>query len=529
MRGKCPPVRVGAAPGRTLAVGEGRQEQQDREEAVGTLSERVRALCEDVVSRLGPGDAREQAERISAKLSAPLKVTIAGGVSSGKSTLVNALLGCKIAPVDAGECTKVVTEFRWDPHERAEMRMRDGSVTTLPLTRGSLPAALPVPAPEVDRVAVGLSNAVLRDMTIVDTPGLDTVTGSEAATESYLGVTGRTGADTAAAMADADALVFLLPQLRRSDAEVLERFRALYRGSSLTAANAVGVLSRIDRLSRDGDPLAVAAPIASRMTAELGGLVSGVVPVVGLLAETAHAATFTEDDARAVAVCAAAGDALDREDMTLSADDFIAYGGVELEEARRRRLLELLDLYGLRVAMSAVDRGETGAAAILRALDAASGFGALRRLVTERFGSLADLFKAHAAVCDLQRLSYMRTDADSRRVLTGLRSPLESLELDADMQRLAVLEVLQAAASAEINLPAGLEADLEPLASGPDPLARLGVPSGSDAMSAAARKAAAWAEWGGDPRRSPADVRRATAVRSAYETIWAQVSAGGRS
>ena len=43
------------------------------------------------------------------RLDEPLRVAIAGRVKSGKSTLLNALVGDRLAPTDAGECTRIVT------------------------------------------------------------------------------------------------------------------------------------------------------------------------------------------------------------------------------------------------------------------------------------------------------------------------------------------------------------------------------------------------------------------------------------
>ena len=63
-------------------------------------------------------------------------------------------------------------------------------------------------------------------------------------------------------MSDADALLFLTPHVRESDVEVLERFRALFDASGLSSANAVGILSKVDRLAPDGDPWPVAHRLA---------------------------------------------------------------------------------------------------------------------------------------------------------------------------------------------------------------------------------------------------------------------------
>ena len=46
------------------------------------------------------------------RLQGPLRLAIAGKVKSGKSTLLNALIGEPLAPTDARECTKIVTWYR---------------------------------------------------------------------------------------------------------------------------------------------------------------------------------------------------------------------------------------------------------------------------------------------------------------------------------------------------------------------------------------------------------------------------------
>lgn len=494
-----------------------------------SLSSQIRDLTDEALRDLVPGPGRDMVSQIQAKLATPLTVTVAGGVSSGKSTLVNALLGQRIAAVDAGECTRVVTEFRYGVQERAEVLGTDGTVTVLPLERGRMPEHLGRPTDQITSVVVHLSNELLRDVAVVDTPGLNTVTeANEDTTASFLGVSGREGHQTADAVGRADALVFLLPLLRQADAEVLRGFAKLFGGSGLSAASSIAVLSKIDRLGRDADPLQSARPIAERMAAELKGVVSAVMPVIGLLAETAHAAVFTEADARALVAIAAVDDALDREDMLLSAEDFLRTEVTDVDVATRRRLLAMLDIHGLGVAIAAVDQGATSAAGILQQLAARSGFDELRAAVIGRFAGQADLFKAHAALSDLRRASYLRTDSANTRVLRSLRSPLERIELDPAMHRLRMLEVAHAVAAGELALPDDLLDDVVALTTSQDPLSVVGSISGRSRETASAG-AARWASWGNDARRSPDESRLARIVKEAYEVMWTELvgSTGG--
>lgn len=496
----------------------------------GELTARVAALCDDVLQRLVPGEASRLVGNVRAKLAEPLSVAVAGGVSSGKSTLVNALLGQQIAAVDAGECTRLVTWFRYDHRERIELRMHDGSVRPLAFAEGRrVPSSVGADPDQVAGLDVYLSNSGLKDLSIIDTPGLNTVTAAnEATSRAFLGLGEAADSEAQLAMSRADALLFLTPQLRQADADMLSGFRELSRGSDLTALNTVGVLSKVDKLAGPGeDPLEIGARLAKRAETELQGLVSRVHPVIGLLAETAGADAFTEADARTVAELAAL-DEMDVEDLLLSTGDLLDTDWAGTTRERRARLLAMLDLYGLAVAIDVVRQGGRGSAPILTELERRSGFGALRSTLVGHFGRRADQLKAHAGICDLRRISFLRGEPKNLRVLRGLRAPLEDLELDREIQALRVLDALRAYQVGELPLPAEHAAQLEQLADGDDPATRLGLPRTASAAERAARardRAVLWGTFGNDIRRSPGEARLAREVKQCFELLWADATA----
>ena len=76
------------------------------------LATEVRRIADEAL-RVARGTNLEpvvaQARR---RLDEPLRVAIAGRVKAGKSTLLNALVGERLAATDAGECTRIVTWYR---------------------------------------------------------------------------------------------------------------------------------------------------------------------------------------------------------------------------------------------------------------------------------------------------------------------------------------------------------------------------------------------------------------------------------
>src|SRR5215216_3234638 len=140
--------------------------------APGPLSSRVADLCQEVGHRLG-GGTQPQVFDVRRRLGEPLRVAIAGRLKAGKSTLVNALIGRRVAPTEVGECTRIVTQFRYGTSDRVDVVRRNGTRASLPLDEaGMIPQRLGVPRAEVSYVDVTLTSDHLRDLTVVDTPGL---------------------------------------------------------------------------------------------------------------------------------------------------------------------------------------------------------------------------------------------------------------------------------------------------------------------------------------------------------------------
>jgi len=475
------------------------------------LAGRVAALCEDARPRLGDERLQQAVHQIEANLLEPLRVAVAGRVSSGKSTLVNALLGRRIAPTDVGECTRLVTRFRFGSPERVDVVGRDGSTRTVGLSADASLNDLAVDAAQVAHIDVYLADESLQDMTVIDTPGL--ASASDHPDQLLSAIDDR----SRAALSHAEAVLFMVaPTTRRDDVAVLMAFRELFSGIRASAVNAVGVLSKVDKLGEDEDPWPVAQRLAAHQTEALSTVVSAVVPVIGLLAETSSSTEFTEEDALDLRRLAELpGETRIR--MLLSVEGF---RGAELPVPpdRRERLLRLLDLYGIGVALTAIDQGKSGAAALVPVLRDASGIEPLRNLIRTTFRRQGDAIKADWALAALTRLSYAADDDG----LQALRSHLEEVRLAPELHRVEEMAALHDVAAGAITLPANLRNDLERVATetaAPNRLGLAATASREELRQGAVEAATRWRSFLNDPRCTRTQARVAATMCRSFELM----------
>ncbi len=487
------------------------------------LSSRVAALCEEVLPRLGTGVARQHVLAVQEGLAEPLRVAVAGRVKAGKSTLVNALLGRRVAPTDVGECTLVVTEYRYGNPERVEVQPKAGSLQRIPLDPdGGLPTSLGLAPRDVDHVTAWLSNQALRHMTIIDTPGLASArSGASSPTEKLLAV----DHSSRVAVRRADALVFVLTQEARQDElDVLSAFRSQMGDISTTVVNAVAVLNKVDKLAPSAsEPVKEAAAVVDRYRSDLRASVAAVVPVVGLLAETAGSGALHEQDFHHLEELASLENGI-RTRLLLSSDRFTSLS-CDVPESARRRLLAHLDLFGVRCALNLIDGGTRGAGALTSELNLRSGIEAVRMLLEDVFASRSDALKAEWALDALERISSgsAQDGIDALTFRRILGAGLERVRLEPEMQHLKVIGALQRCSRGEVALPVDLLDELQRVASEPSIAARLGCSRPFDITTlkgAALGGVARWKAFENDSRNWGAGAEVAAVARRSYEAMW---------
>ncbi len=430
--------------------------------------ERIAELCR-ATAATAPVEQRERIEQVQRGLAAPLLVAVAGRVKSGKSTLVNALLGQRVARTDARECTRVVTWFRYGSTPRVTVLCRDGTRHRTRLDHdGLVPEDLGVPLEEVARAEVELSLARLRTFTLADTPGLGS---AEAAlsqvTEELLGV----DSDSQAAIASAEAVLYVMNQtVRSSDVDLLRSFRALSGGGASDVISAFAVLNKADLF--DGpDPMSTGRRIAERYTAELRTELAGVLAYSGLFAEVARCGIFTEADADVLARLAEL-DAGQRERLLWSESSFCRTP-LDVPEAPRRRLWGLLREAGLRSCLAAVDAGAAGATQVRARLNEHSGHPALDAHIGAQFEANAPALKATTALESLEAQAWSAGGGWGQQ----LRDRIEALRLHPDLHVLAEMAALGQVRRGDVRLPESLAEEVARLVSTP-PAARTDIVTG---------------------------------------------------
>lgn len=302
-----------------------------RDELAQAVSAEVIRLADAVEGILG-AQVAPLAERLRTEARRVPRVAVVGRVKSGKSTLVNAVVGRRVAPTDDRECTLIPTRYEYGAPERCEVTPLDAEPFTLPLDDGGLPQDLRLRPEQIDYATVYLSADALRDFTLVDTPGLSSTTevSQESARRHLFG--DRQGEN-------ADALIYVFRQTRFADDSAALRELAVARG-------AIGVLSFADTHSSpwgEDDPMALAAEEAGAIASDTPEF-STVVPLAARLAEAAAAGLIREADAAELAA------------LSSIADLDLELGLVDDAESLHR-LSALLGEYGLRHGRAAAGSG----------------------------------------------------------------------------------------------------------------------------------------------------------------------------
>jgi len=465
---------------------------------------------------------REELAQWRRRLEDPLRIGVAGIVKAGKSTLLNALIGERIAPTDAGECTRVVTWYRFGDTPEAVAVRRNGERRRLPLHRddGALRFDLDGgDAAETARIEVRWPSGHLRRTVLIDTPGIESATDAVSERARDLLIRDRVGPG------DADALVYLLRHLHTSDLSFLESFRDTAAGSGGTVG-ALAVLSRADEVGAGRlDAMLSARRIAERYRGAdaLRPLALTVLPIAGLLAETAR--TLREREFAGIRAVSRL-ERSTREALLLSVDRFVRGDGLGLAPADRKALVSRFGISGIRLASALVRGGAATSQRLSEQLLQQSGLEELQVTLARTLMPRQDALKVRALLAALDELGA------AHRHPPALRDAIERVQTTS--RDLRELDLISRARGDLLGLTLADAAEAEQIAGvrGIRPVERLGLTEAADETQVRARAEQlldAWRARAQSPAATRPVARACADVVRTLEGILSEVAVrGGR-
>ncbi|HEY7592808.1 MAG TPA: hypothetical protein VH969_06605 [Actinophytocola sp.] len=454
------------------------------------------------------------------RLAEPLRLAVAGLPQTGRSTLVNSLVGEEIAPLLVEEGS-VLTWYRGGTAPRAQMYPTQAPPRDAPVARvdGRLHIDLEGwRADALDRIVVDWPSRALRGLTLIDTPAIGTGA-TEPATSTSDAAT-----DVASRISlDADAVLYLMRNPTRADIGFLQSIQD-HPIARETPVNAIVVLARADEVGGGRiDALTSAKRIARQHRTDVGlrGLCQNVIAVSGLLAHAGR--TLTDGELTSLATLAAVP-RRELESCLVSTDRFTGDGlPVRLDARARTALLDRFGMFGVRLVTTLIRQGYDSRDGLAEELVARSGLQELREAIQQCFTDRHEVLKARSAVLALEVVLRMEPRPAARQLVTSL----EQLVVGAhDFRELRLLAALH---GGRTELPDPLAAEARRLVGGVGTglPARLGFdrePSGAELHGAVSDALRRWQEQAENHALSKGQRRAARVVVRSCEGMIAKLA-----
>lgn len=172
-------------------------------------------------------------------LQEPLKIVVLGEVKAGKSTLVNSLIGKKVSYTNVVEATAAILEIKYNNQEKILINRVDRNNIEL-MSLNELDNLIDENKnnqeffSKINKISIQTNIDRLKEITLVDTPGLNTVTNeNERRTEDYI--------------ANADVILWILNCHHLGQSDVVDKIEeVLDYGKPI-----ICVLNRIDEINCD--------------------------------------------------------------------------------------------------------------------------------------------------------------------------------------------------------------------------------------------------------------------------------------
>ena len=366
------------------------------------------------------------------RLCQPMQLAIIGKISSSKSTLVNAILGAsEVVRTGQMEETFNVSWLKYGA-EGSDMKVvfKDGTTAAVPASewaRWTSHQEENMLKENVKYIEVPYPNDILRDINIIDTPGLDALSQIDSQ-------------NTIAFLKEVhpDAVIMLFTKsIAETTMSVLQDFQNTGADTfNLSALNAIGVLAKADTMwqpfGTDDDIIAQGNRVVQTTLydkyPEVRKALFSILPVSSLMGLASS--TINDNDVAALRLLADA-DSATLAEMLSSASFFMDDDyDVGVPVATRKGLYDKFGLYGVHVLTEAISRNKDASLSFLAdVLRSKSGFDKLFLTVMAHFGSRATLIKSQSVLKEILRainIAKSDTTGDTYTAVAGVESLIVS-------------------------------------------------------------------------------------------------------
>ena len=375
------------------------------------------------------GQLREIISASIKKLDEPMQLAIIGKISSSKSTLVNAILA-KNELMSTGHM-EVTYNVGWlkygDPSSDIVLHFKDGRPPKRKSRKEFEMLSVESNAEELDQIShieVFDDSEILKEINIIDTPGLDALRGKDSQnTLDFI------------SNVRPDAVVMLFTHsVAESILDVVQQFNA---GSEFTPLNAIGILSKIDVLWQETIPRNKSAlEIGKRMVDNkmrkdltIKKSLFNLYPISALLYMASS--TITEDEINQIGL-AFNESPEDWCRMLNSVSKFLSDSPCLIAKEERKSLCDKLGLYGIYLITQRFKKNEdTSLSAIKSLFLAESGANDFAKTLHNHFGSRAKLIKIESVyqrvMQEIKKLKASDTDLTLRSLLLNLEQKISDI------------------------------------------------------------------------------------------------------
>lgn len=253
-----------------------------------TFQEMITQFAAELPAILGShhtvADLAPRVERLLNISETPFTIAVIGQMRSGKSSLLNALVGDDLAITGVNETTATINWFKHGNKEqeaRFRIEWRDRPAEEFPLSEIVRWVGDSEQARSTKSITFFKDIDYLRKANIVDTPGSRSVISDHTnVLQDFL----KQERTTRNAGESADAIVYvLMPVARENDADFLANFEKTTRMPGSSPYNSIAVVHKWETLEGK-DPYSVALKRCESIRNSLGQMVSLVLPVSAPLA-----------------------------------------------------------------------------------------------------------------------------------------------------------------------------------------------------------------------------------------------------